>query len=31
VDYDNYGKVGEEFETGRAKIDAWSANVVFRF
>jgi len=31
VDYDNYGKVGEEFETGRAKIDVWSANVVFRF
>lgn len=31
LDYDNYGKVGDEFETGRAKIDAWSANVVFRF
>lgn len=31
LDYDNYGQVGEEFETGRAKIDAWSANVVFRF
>lgn len=31
VDYDNYGKVGEEFETGRAKIESWSANAVFRF
>lgn len=31
VDYDNYGKVGDPIETGRAKIDAWSANVLFRF
>lgn len=31
VDYDNYGKVGEEFETGRAKIESWSANALFRF
>ena len=31
LDYDNYGKVGEEFETGRAKMEQWSANVVFRF
>lgn len=31
VDYDNYGTVGEEFETGRAKIESWSANAVFRF
>jgi len=31
LDYDNYGEVGEEFETGRAKIETWSANVLFRF
>jgi len=31
LDYDNYGTVGEEFETGRAKIESWSANAVFRF
>ena len=31
LDYDNYGKVGQEFETGRAKIEALSANVLFRF
>jgi len=31
LDYDNYGKIGDQFETGRAKADAWSANVVFRF
>lgn len=31
LDYDNYGTVGEEFETGRAKIEALSANAVFRF
>jgi OmpA-OmpF porin, OOP family len=31
LDYDNYGEVGEQLETGRAKIDAWSANVLFRF
>jgi OOP family OmpA-OmpF porin len=31
LDYDNYGEVGEEFETGRAKIEALSANVLFRF
>jgi opacity protein-like surface antigen len=31
LDYDNYGKVGDTIETGRAKMDAWSANVLFRF
>ena len=31
LDYDNYGEVGEEFETGRAKVESLSANVVFRF
>jgi opacity protein-like surface antigen len=31
LDYDNYGKFGEQFETGRAKIEQWSANVLFRF
>ncbi|MDH3318833.1 MAG: outer membrane beta-barrel protein [Betaproteobacteria bacterium] len=31
LDYDNYGEVGDEFETGRAKIETWSANVLFRF
>lgn len=31
VDYDNYGEVGEQFETGRAKIEALSANALFRF
>ena len=31
LDYDNYGKVGEEFETGRAEIEALSVNAVFRF
>ena len=31
LDYDNYGTVGEEFESGRAKIESWSANAVFRF
>ena len=31
LDYDNYGKVGEEFETGRAKIESLSASAVFRF
>lgn len=31
LDYDNYGTVGEEFETGRAKVESLSANVVFRF
>lgn len=31
LDYDNYGEVGEEFETGRADIEVWSLNVLFRF
>lgn len=31
LDYDNYGTVGQEFETGRAKIETWSANVLYRF
>jgi opacity protein-like surface antigen len=31
LDYDNYGRVGEQLETGRAKIEQWSANVLFRF
>jgi OOP family OmpA-OmpF porin len=31
LDYDNYGKFGEQFETGRAKIEQWSANVLYRF
>ncbi len=31
LDYDNYGEVGEEFETGRADIEAWSLNVLYRF
>ena len=31
LDYDNYGEVGEEGETGRAKIEALSASVLFRF
>lgn len=31
LDYDNYGKFGEQLETGRARIEQWSANVLFRF
>jgi OmpA-OmpF porin, OOP family len=31
LDYDNYGEVGEEFETGRADIETWSVNVLFSF
>lgn len=31
LDYDNYGKFGDVFETGRAKMEQWSTNVVFRF
>ncbi len=31
VDYDNYGEVGEEFETGRADIDQVSVNFLWRF
>ena len=31
LDYDNYGEVGEEFETGRADIDQWSVNILYRF
>jgi opacity protein-like surface antigen len=31
LDYDNYGEVGEEFETGRAEIETMSVNFVWRF
>ena len=31
VDYDNYGEVGQEFETGRADITAWSFSVLYNF
>ena len=31
LDYDNYGEVGEEFETGRADIEQVSVNVLYRF
>jgi hypothetical protein len=31
VDYDNYGEVGEEFETGRARIEQYSINFLWRF
>lgn len=31
LDYDNYGEVGGEFETGRAKIESLSMNFVWRF
>jgi len=31
LDYDNYGEVGEEFETGRADIETASVNFVWRF
>lgn len=31
LDYDNYGEVGEEFETGRADIETVSVNFVYRF
>lgn len=31
LDYDNYGEIGEQFGSGRATIDTWTANVVFRF
>ena len=31
LDYDNYGEVGAEFETGRADIETWSVNFVWRF
>jgi OOP family OmpA-OmpF porin len=31
VDYDNYGEVGEEFETGRADIETVSVNFIWRF
>lgn len=31
LDYDNYGEVGEEFETGRATIESLSVSAVFRF
>lgn len=31
LDYDNYGEVGDEFETGRADIEQVSVNFVWRF
>ena len=31
VDYDNYGEVGDEFETGRADIEVVSVNFIWRF
>lgn len=31
LDYDNYGEVGEQFETGRADIETLSLSVVYRF
>jgi len=31
LDYDNYGEVGQEFETGRADIEAWSFSVLYNF
>lgn len=31
LDYDNYGEVGEEFESGRADIEAVSVSFVWRF
>ncbi|MEX2199588.1 MAG: outer membrane beta-barrel protein [Burkholderiales bacterium] len=31
LDYDNYGEVGEEFETGRAYIETISVSFVWRF
>jgi opacity protein-like surface antigen len=31
IDYDNYGEVGEEFETGRADIETMSVSFVWRF
>lgn len=31
LDYDNYGEVGEEFETGRADIETVSISFVWRF
>ena len=31
LDYDNYGEVGAEFETGRADIETMSVNFLWRF
>jgi opacity protein-like surface antigen len=31
IDYDNYGEVGEEFETGRADIETVSVSFLWRF
>jgi len=31
VDYNDYGTIGDEFESGRADIEQWSMNVVFNF
>jgi opacity protein-like surface antigen len=30
-DYDNFGQIGSEFESGRADIDRWSVNVLYNF
>lgn len=31
LDYDNFGEVGSQFETGRADLDRWTVNVLYRF
>jgi hypothetical protein len=31
LDYDNYGEIGEQFESGRADIEQVSINVLFNF
>lgn len=31
LDYDNYGTVGEQYESGRADLEQWSLNVLFNF
>lgn len=31
LDYDNYGEVGEQFETGRADVEQVSINVLYNF
>jgi opacity protein-like surface antigen len=31
LDYDNYGTVGDQYESGRADIEQWSLNVLYNF
>jgi len=31
LDYDNFGQVGSQYESGRADIDRWSVNVLYNF